>query len=268
MTNRQAYNLNKEIEALIDDRGINPNAYTSSEKSMLAQYSGYGGLDQLLEESNPGILYEFYTPTQAVKTMWGLVLRHGFRGGRVLEPAAGVGVFLSQAPAKEYLDKPAIFTAIEPQFYSYSILHILYPQARIEQALFEQLFIDRRINESLKAKVKPTYDLVIGNPPYGSIRGLTGGKYMNMGEKSFTKAQAYDEYFITRGLDLLTPGGLLCYIIGSEVANGGVPFLQRGNTKAKEEISRKSNLIDAYRLPNGVFDRTDVLPDIVLFQKK
>ena len=268
MTNRQAYELNRQIEALIDQKGMAPAAYTADEKAMLTQYSGYGGLDQFLEESNAGILYEFFTPTPIVKKMWGLALKLGFKGGEVLEPAAGNGVFLAQVPDRQYLERGAVVTAIEPQQYSYAILRILYPEARAIQEVFEQQFIDERRNESVRGKVQAKYDLVIGNPPYGSIRGLTGGKYMNMGEKQYTKANAYDEYFIRRGIDLLKPGGILIYIIGSEVANGGVPFLQRGTTKAKEDIAEKAVLSDAYRLPNGVFDRTDVLSDIVCFTKK
>ena len=267
MTNRAAYELNRKIEALIDRKGTSPEAYTSEEKAMLAQYSGYGGLDTFLEESHPGILYEFYTPTKVVKTMWGLALRHGFTGGPALEPAAGIGVFLSHAPARQHLETDAYFTAIEPQEYSYAILQILFPEAVVKNGVFEQEFIDESRNESVRGKVKPKYQLVIGNPPYGSIRGTSGGRYLNMGEKQYTSAQAYDEYFITRGLDLLLPGGLLVYIIGSEVANGGVPFLKRGSTKTKQDIAEKATLVDAYRLPNGVFDRTDVLSDIVVFRK-
>jgi type I restriction-modification system DNA methylase subunit len=267
MTNRQAYELNRQIEALIDQKGINSTAYSADEKAMLSQYSGYGGLDQFLKESNAGILYEFFTPIPIVKKMWGLALKLGFKGGEVLEPAAGNGVFLAQVPARQYLEQDAVVTAIEPQQYSYAILRILYPEARAIQGVFEQQFINERINESVRSNVKPVYDLVIGNPPYGSIRGLSGGKYMNMGEKQYTNAHAYDEYFIRRGVDLLKPGGILIYIIGSEVANGGVPFLQRGNSRVKDEIAARATLSDAYRLPNGVFDRTEVLSDIVCFTK-
>lgn len=267
MNNRAAYELNLTVEALIDRKGAAPAAYTSEEKAMLAQYSGYGGLDSYMEKPHPGILYEFYTPKKVVKTMWGLALKHGFRGGHVLEPAAGVGVFLSHAPARKHLENDAYFTAIEPQEYTVAILQILFPEAVVKNGVFEQEFIDRNKNDSIKGNVQPKYQLVIGNPPYGSIRGTSGGRYMNMGEKQYTSAQAYDEYFITRGLDLLLPGGLLIYIIGSEVANGGVPFLKRGSTKTKQDIASKATLIDAYRLPNGVFDRTDVLSDIVVFRK-
>lgn len=267
MTNRQAYELNRQIEALIDQKGINPTAYSADEKAMLSQYSGYGGLDQFLKESNAGILYEFFTPIPIVKKMWGLALKLGFNGGEVLEPAAGNGVFLAQVPARQYLERDAVVTAIEPQQYSYAILRILYPEARAVQGLFEQQFINEEVNLSIKNRAAPVFDLIIGNPPYGSITGGKGGRYMEMGERSYTKARSYDEYFIRRGVDLLKPGGILIYIIGSEVANGGVPFLQRGNSRVKEEIAARATLSDAYRLPNGVFDRTDVLSDIVCFTK-
>ena len=264
---KASYLLNKKVEALIDQKGVLPDAYSSEEKIMLSRYSGYGGLDQYMEDSNAGILYEFFTPLEIVKKMWGLALHYGFKGGSVLEPAAGNGVFLSQTPARQELEKPAVFTAIEPQKYSHAILKILYPQAVAKKQVFEQLFIDENRNDSLKGKVKPQYDLVIGNPPYGSLRGGAGGRYMAMGEQKHTRAQAYDEYFIFRGLDVLRTGGLMIYIIGSEVANGGIPFLQRKYAKTKIEIARRGALLDAYRLPNGVFDRTDVLSDIIVFQK-
>ena len=95
-----------------------------------------------------------------------------------------------------------------------------------------------------------------------------GGKYAGMGEQSYTKAKNYIEYFLIRGLDILKPDGLLIYIIGIEVGAGGKPFLQQGMTKAKEMIQERADLIDAYRLPNGLFERTDVLTDIVVFRKK
>jgi type I restriction-modification system DNA methylase subunit len=259
--------LNKQVEQLIDEKGSSPERYASEEKALLAKYSGYGGLDQYLEKSHAGILYEFFTPIPIVQKMWGLALHYGFRGGSVLEPAAGNGVFLSQAPARRELEQDAVFTAIEPQEYSHAILQILYPEAKAKRQVFEQLFIDEQKNDSRKGDVEPAYDLIIGNPPYGSLRGGAGGRYMAMGEQKYTKAQAYDEYFILRGLDLLRPGGLLIYIIGSEVANGGIPFLQRKASKVKTAIARRGQLLDAYRLPNGVFERTDVLSDIIVFQK-
>jgi type I restriction-modification system DNA methylase subunit len=141
---------------------------------------------------------------------------------------------------------------------------VLYPQVTIIEQPFETVFI--KDNSSIKAKTAKLdkYDLVIGNPPYGKFEGKQAG----MGEKSYTKASNYIEYFILRGLDLLNTDGLLIMIIGTEVAIGGTPFLQQGMTPTKKMIAEKADLLEAYRLPNGVFDTTDALTDIVVIKKK
>jgi type I restriction-modification system DNA methylase subunit len=127
---------------------------------------------------------------------------------------------------------------------------------------FETAFIKR--NSSVRGSVTPKYDLVIGNPPYGKFEG----RYAGMGEKDFTKASNYIEYFITRSLDLLNDDGLLVFIVGAEVANGGKLFLDSQPNLVKSRIALQADLIDAYRLPNGVFDRTDVVSDIIVLRKK
>ena len=82
------------------------------------------------------------------------------------------------------------------------------------------------------------------------------------------KSKVTIDYFIFRGLDLLQSDGLLIYIIGTEVAAGGVPFLQQGMNAFKENITKKADIVDAYRLPNGLFETTDVLTDIIVFKKR
>lgn len=109
----------------------------------------------------------------------------------------------------------------------------------------------------------PKYSLVIGNPPYGKLQS----KYIGMGEDKYTKATNWVEYFITRGLDLLHSGGLLIYIIGAEQKNGGSMFLDSDITPAKKDIFDKAMLIDAYRLPTNLFERTGVSSEIVVFKK-
>lgn len=259
---KQAYQLNLQIEETIRKKGTNPNAYTQSEKLQLMMYSGMGGL-QKQGATGKGLLYEYFTPDPVVKKMWSLCLKYGFKGGNILEPSAGVGAFLKHAPQTERGNK---FTAHEINDTSMSILRICYPTAMVQHQYFEQRFISAQ-NTSIKDKVVPNFDLVIGNPPYGDVKGSAGSIYFNMGEREYSKAMAYDEYFILRGLDSLKSGGLLCYIIGAEVANGGIPFLDKGTSKAKEAINDRGELIDAYRLPNGIFDRTDVLSDIIVFRK-
>lgn len=254
------YDINKNIEALIDQKGDSSQAYSFEEKLMLRKYSGYGGIkdERLSIEDSKKSLNEYYTPDEIIKKMWALAYKFGYKGGPVLEPSAGTGEFLKYVPNNATAD------GYEINKYSLSICKILYPQFTFSGDFFEQIFIKNR--DSIKGRIADIkkYDLVIGNPPYGDFTGL----YAGMGEKQYTNAHNYTEYFITRGLDLLNADGLLIYIVGVEVANGGVPFLQQGSTKAKVKIAEKADLLDAYRLPNGVFERTDVVTDILVFKKK
>lgn len=247
--------VNKAIEELLQQR--DSKGLSIEEKNFLTYYSGYGGL-QKFGASGKGLLYEYFTPSVIAKKMWALAYKHGFQGGYVLEPSCGIGEFIKYAPEQEFVE------AYEINEWSAKISSILYPSAKIVKEPFEKIFIKNNYTIKGNTKGMNKYSLVIGNPPYGSMAGL----YAGMGEKDYTKANNYIDYFISRGLDLLKSGGLLIYIIGTEVAAGGKPFLQQGVTENKKMIAEKAELIDAYRLPNGVFERTDVLTDIVVFRKK
>ncbi len=250
------YEINKQIEKLLQEKGNGP--YSPEEKAFLAKFSGYGGLHEYMpleERKDTKILYEFFTPVKIVQTMWGLAYKYGYKGGPVLEPSAGTGAFIQFAP------RDAEITAYELNPISAKILKILYPNVNVINSKFENAFIENR--KSVGSKVEPKYDLVIGNPPFGKFSGMEAAF-----EKKHTKAGNYIDYFITRSLDVLKPGGLLVFIVGTSVESGGVPFLERDFVKAKKDIRDKSALLDAYRLPNGVFDRTNVLTDIIVLQKK
>lgn len=279
---KNAYELNLAIQEYLDttsEKGILE--FTAEEKAFLNLYTGMGGLDKL-GATGKGILYEYYTPDAIIEKMWALAYKYGFKPGmRVLEPAAGIGRFCKYLPLEsndpddvrfEQLKKDpeeaivkgfSAYTAIEPNKYSARILKILYPFVDVRTGVFEQEFIKN--NKSVKSNVEVhKYNLCIGNPPYGKFEGF----YAGMGEKAYTQAGNYIEYFIFRGLDTLESGGLLIYIVGAEVATGGLPFLKSGINNCKKSIAEKADLIDAYRMPNGVFDRTDVLTDIIVLRKK
>lgn len=262
-TARQQYEVNVVIEDYLDGLSYDAKEYSEKAKLFIAQYTGMGGLHTFGSRAEgQGILYEFYTPDKLAKMMWRLALKHGFNGGRVLEPAAGIGVFLKHVPASGYVDKPIEVRAIELNPVTAKILSVLYPGADVSGGKFEREFIVN--NSSKKGRVEPVYELVIGNPPYGTI---SGGEEMGMGEQSYTKARTYDEYFISRGLDLLKKDGLLIYVIGAEARAGGRLWLDKAWTKTKIDIAKKSEVVDAYVLPSGVFERTGVISQIIVLRK-
>ena len=194
-----------------------------------------------------------------VKKMWALAYKYGYGTTdlSITEPSVGTGNFLKYAPPEANI----VGYDINP--YSVLISQILFPHATIIQQSFEKLFISR--NQSIRNKILPLakYSLVIGNPPYGKAES----KFMAMGEKNYTKVANWVEYFITRGLDLLNSGGLLIYVVGAEQYNGGKLFLDGPITAAKKEINKKAMLVDAYRLPANLFERTGVSTEILVFKK-
>jgi len=256
---KNPYEVNKAIEELIDHKEATKGLFTYEEKVFISRHSGSGGLEKF-GASGISIMYEYFTPDPIVKKMWGLAYKYGFNDTQnVCEPAAGVGRFITYAPDKSKV------SALDINPYLVKICKILYPETSIKEMHFERLFL--KDNASIKGKISgmQQYGLVIGNPPYGKI---DGGKWMSMGEDSYTKAGNYAEYFITRGLDLLVSGGLLIYIIGAELRNGGRLFLSSPITPAKAAIMEKADLIDAYRLPSDIFERTGVTTEIIVLRKK
>lgn len=252
-TAKNQHELNIEIEDFILTRDIEEDGeYSEEEKHYISKYSGSGGLIKQGAEGK-GILYEYYTPEEIVKKMWGLAYKYGYNGGAVLEPACGIGRFLKYLPGSAVLNSVAY--EINPT--AVSIVEILYPDLEIRQQLFESLFFAGNVH--LKGPYSgKLFDLVIGNPPYGDF----SGKYAGMGEKKYTGATEYDQYFILRCLEMLRPSGLLIFIIPSS-------FLENGNkfNGVKEKISLVAELLDAYRLPIRVFDTTDIGTDIIVLKK-
>ncbi|MBI3519515.1 MAG: DUF1249 domain-containing protein [Bacteroidetes bacterium] len=244
------FDLNKEIEALIDTKDKAGNSFSEEEKNYIRQYTGAGGL---LKEgaTGRGALYEYYTPELVVKKMWEMAYHYGYDGGSILEPSVGTGNFLKYAP------KNAIVIGYETNHYSARITQILYPFAQIKEKAFESIFFAGNVH--LKNKFEnPGYSLVIGNPPYGEFTG----KYAGMGEKQYTGATEYDQYFMLRGLDLLKNRGLLVFLIPSSFITNQSKF-----NKVKEKIASKADVVDLYRLPSRIFETTDIGTDILVLRK-
>jgi len=251
MKKQSQHELNNEIETFIEKKDKEGSSFNEEEKNYIRQYTGSGGL---IKEgaAGRGVLYEYYTPDVVVQKMWGMAFKYGYDGGSILEPSVGTGNFLKYAP------KDAIVFGFETNHFSARIAQILYPNAHIHEKSFESLFFAGNIH--LKDDFDhPPYSLVIGNPPYGDFTG----KYAGMGEKQWTGATEYDQYFILRGLDLLKKGGLLVFVVPSSFLSYNVK-----SAKVKEKIASKVDLMDAYRLPIRTFDTTDIGTDILLLRKK
>ena len=256
------FEKNLAIRELLDQKLDNPNSYSVEEKLFIGTYTGMGGLEKY-GATGKGLLYEFYTPKDVIKKMWGLAYKHrkDIEIKDVLEPSVGTGNFVGYAPSNVHVD------GYDIDKYAIWICRVLYPQENrhFSHKSFETNFMASN-NTSIKDKTKhlELYDLVIGNPPYGKYSGL----YAGMGEKKYTHAKDFIDYFILRGLDMLKPNGLLVFVIGTLTQLGGVPFLDKKPSKVRSMIMKRANLVDAYRLGIGIFNTTDVDSDIIVLRKK
>lgn len=257
---KNQYVLNKAIEALLQQKGISSSDYTSDEKAFLRKYSGYGGLDKY-GKTGKGGLFEYYTPTEVIKKMWALAYKYGYNNGSVLEPSVGTGEFL------QFL-KPGIrCVGYDISSVSAQICKILYPHVEVITQPFEQIFIKNNWTIKDNTENLEKFDLVIGNPPYGDF-SIVESRYMSgMGEKDHVRPNNYVEYFLRRSVDLLKPGGLLIFIVGSQIKAGGILFLDSGPSNVKEYLQQNCEMLDAYRLPDSIFERTGVTSDIIVLKK-
>jgi len=245
------YQLNKAIEAFIRKKDKKKETYAKKDISYIQQYEGSGSK----RASGEGMLCEFYTPEYICELMWKIAKRHGYKGGYVLEPAVGTGRILKYAP--DY--KQCVGFEVNPL--TQRIASLTCPKAGIYRQPFETAFMQpshyaSRLPGNRTWLKEYPFSLVIGNPPFGI--------YKNKYSKHFQNPQLLrtEIVFIYYGLQLLKKKGLLVYLT---LAN----FVRNGNAynKAKEEIGKIADLVDAYRLP-AVFKHTKVATDILVFRKK
>lgn len=221
-------------------------AITAEDKTVLAQYVGAGGTGEE-DSSNSGVLYEFYTPRNVISKVWQIVDKYNpDQGKTVIEPSSGIGRFAEGRKEK--------FTMFELENESARIAHILHPDADVVQGAFQENFMKNKGGRFTK-KFKP-YDVAVGNPPYGAYTG----KYKGLGEGKEYKR--YETYFMSRTLDTLKDGGVMAMVVPSGFMDGKSTY-----GKDIEKIAEKGELLEAWRLPNGTFDSTDVGTDIVVFRK-
>ncbi|MFK4259630.1 lactate dehydrogenase, partial [Agrobacterium tumefaciens] len=187
--------------------------------------------------------YAHFTPEFIIRAIWAGLQHMGWRGGRVLEPGIGTGLFPALMPAV-FRDK-SYLTGIELDPVTARIVRLLQPKARIIEGDFA------------RADLSPIYDLAIGNPPFSDRTVRSDRQYRSLGLR-------LHDYFIARSIDLLKPGALAAFVTSSGT-------MDKADTSAREHIARSADLIAAIRLPEGSFRRdagTDVVVDLLFFRKR
>lgn len=205
-------------------------------------------------QTGKGKLYEFFTPQLIGDKMFALAQHYGFKGGKVLEPAAGNGRLLKHI-------KDSKITAFEINPDNFQILQENFPGAELHNFQFEKAFLkEPRYNtllskDSTKSWLGNDFDLVLANPPYGEFSGLYKSYFKFKGQ--------FEHFFILQSLYLLKPGGIGVYLVPSSFMRNGISY-----NSIKKSIFAIAKLADAYRLPANIFKDTQIGTDIIVLIKK
>lgn len=223
----------RDINAAVVARLAEGGPYSADDLAQFRQYSGNGGVGDSLNE--------YYTDPGVARGMWATIAAMGVTSGTACEPSCATGVFLHTAPAGFKV------TGVELDPTSASVALALHgDRHEIHTACFERFATtdDRQ------------FDVVIGNPPYGSR-----GKFVQYDKKNISDAE---QYFTDTALDKCKPGGIVALVVPTGILDS------KTNRSLRENLLRKGEFLGAQRMPNTAFEHshTEVTTDVVYFRKR
>lgn len=240
---------------------------TAEERKALAKYAGWGAMKGPFDPDNKAwakqhaeikelltaeefraarasTLDAHYTSPVAVGAMYEALARLGVKSGRVLEPSVGVGNFFGLMPRE--MRNASQLHGVELDSLTSRLVAALYPKAKIAKATGFQDF-----------EIPSEYfDVVIGNPPFGSHPLVDK-------ERSAYSGFSIHNYFLAKSIDKLRPGGVMAIVVSHN-------FLDAQDGRVRKWIGDRASLIGGVRLPNTAFKEnagTEVVTDILIFQK-
>lgn len=237
------------------------------EQRALARYVGWGGLKGVFDPDNKqwanqhhelqelltgaewaaasrSQLDAFYTPPVIANAMYSAIARMGFQGGRVLDPAVGVGNFFGLMP--QNMRGNSSLHGVELDILTSQIVAALYPNAKIAKATGFQ-------NYNVPSGY---FDVVVGNPPYGNyaVADERGSAYSGW---------TIHNYMFAKSIEMLRPGGVMSMVVSHS-------FLDKLDPHVRQWIARRAELVSGVRLPNTAFKEnanTEVVTDVLVFRR-
>ena len=239
---------------------------TPEEQSVMAKYSGWGGIPQAFDRHNgdwsaeygqlknllsedeykaarASTLTSFYTPPEVADGVYQALSQFGFEGGNVLEPSMGTGNFFSKMP--EDMRGNSRLYGVELDSVSGRIAKMLNPDDNIQIKGFEET----RFNNN-------SFDVVVGNIPFGDF-GVV--------DKAHDKLNFnIHDYFAAKAVDKVKPGGVVALVTSKWT-------MDKQGEKVRRYLAERADLLGAVRLPNNTFKGnagTEAVTDILFLKKR
>ena len=237
---------------------------TPDEQRKLVLYTGWGSLKQAFdftnadwkdireelrrvltedewEAANRSTVNAHYTPPAVINAMYQALEQLGFEGGKVLEPAVGVGHFFGLMP--ERMVRRSSRIGIELDLISGTIAQNLYQKAAVRLSPFQDAALPNGY-----------FDLVISNVPFGSYY-VKDQRY-----PKFLRQQIHDYYF-ARSIDLVRPGGVVAFVTSQGT-------LDKQGSEVRKYLADRADLVTAIRLNNSSLPGTKVVADIIILRRR
>jgi N12 class adenine-specific DNA methylase len=283
----QKYNDNiKAIETVISLISEKRKA-TPAEKEILSKYVGFGGLKDILlnpdlaegwKESNTkfkplvkrvielaaefdnvtgttgslnsikgSILNAHFTSSSVIRSIYDGLSKLGFTGGKILEPSAGIGNFVTFMPNK--IKSKSDITAVELDDLTGSVLKYLHDDVYVKVTGIQ----DANIPDN-------SQDLVISNVPFGNYKIFDK---TFKGEKTEFQNRIHN-YFFAKAVDMAREGGIIAFVTSKGVLDAP------GNESLRRYLDQNTEFLGAVRLPDKAFKNnanTEVVTDIIFLRK-
>ena len=161
---------------------------------------------RFVDSLKASVLTAFYTPKEITDTIADVLADYSVRPARVLEPSAGVGVFVD-AVLRHNPDADVM--AFEKDLLTGTILRQLHLDKKMRIDGFEK--IEKPFNNY--------FDLAVSNIPFGDIAVFDAEfqRSESFGRRSAQKA--IHNYFFLKGLDTVRDGGIVAFITSQGVLN-------------------------------------------------
>jgi N12 class adenine-specific DNA methylase len=206
------------------------------------------GSQGLLPSARRTVLNAHYTSYSVINSIYAGLEEKGFKGGNVLEPAAGIGNFLAAMPV-DSANKSEV-TAVEMDILTGKILSKLFPSANTHINAFEKLKLPEN-----------NYDLVISNVPFSEVQVYD--KQLKDKPEYEKAANNLHNYFFAKSILLAKEDATIALITSR--------FTMDSEDKSiRNLIANECKFLGAIRLDDKAFQAnagTNVVADIIFLKK-
>lgn len=188
--------------------------------------------------------YAHYTSEEVIRGIWTALDGMGFKGGTLLEPGMGVGLFAAAAP-KDTMERSR-YTGIEYDPFTAKIAKQLFQRENVIEGDYTKTKLPRDF-----------FDAAIGNPPFGKIVISNDPEYAK-------QRFVLHDYFFAKTMDRVRPGGLVVFVTSRYT-------MDKAGSKARKYLADQADLLGAIRLPQTAFKDnagTEVVTDILFLRKR